>query len=151
MKRILVPVDFSECSKKAVTYAAAFAKQFDAELILLHVVQPYPIVPEMATVDVDMVQEGRKQREVLRLTIGDALPVSTAMRSGPAAAEIVRAARELGSDLIVLSTQGHTGITRVILGSTAEQVVRLAPCPVLVVRQKEHEFVEFGKACACGD
>jgi hypothetical protein len=54
VRKILLPVDFSECSKKAVIYAEAFAKQFDAELMLLHVVQPYPMVPEMAPVDMDL-------------------------------------------------------------------------------------------------
>jgi nucleotide-binding universal stress UspA family protein len=79
------------------------------------------------------------------------VPVNTILRAGPAAAEIVRAARDFGSDLIVLSTNGHTGLARVILGSTAEQVVRLAPCPVLVVREKEKEFVNLQDKCACGE
>src|SRR5712691_7067324 len=56
LKKILVPVDFSDCSNKALQYAIPFARQFDAELILLHVVQPYVPVPEMPTIDIGLLQ-----------------------------------------------------------------------------------------------
>jgi universal stress protein A len=63
------------------------------------------------------------------------------VRSGVAFDEIAKVARELKVDLIILSTHGHTGLKHVFLGSTAENVVRRAPCAVLVVREQEHEFV----------
>jgi nucleotide-binding universal stress UspA family protein len=56
--------------------------------------------------------------------------------------EITRAAEELNTDLIIIATHGHTGLKHVVLGSTAENVVRHAPCPVLTVRVEEHEFVD---------
>ena len=142
-KKILVPVDFSDCSNKALVYATALAKQFGAELTLVHVAQSYPAAPEMISLDsgLDAIHYGLKELEVLRLAAGSAAPCDVLLRTGIPYVEITRAAKELDSDLIVLSTHGHTGVTRIILGSTAERVVRQAPCPVLVVREKEHEFL----------
>jgi len=136
-----VPVDFSDCSKKALQYAIPFATQFDAELTLLHVVQPYPAVPEMAPVDVETIQDGRRELEALRKTIGDAVRSATSLCTGEPHLEIARVASELGIDLIILSTHGHKGLARMFLGSTTEKVVRHAPCPVLIVRESERDFV----------
>jgi len=141
LKKILVPVDFSDCSDKALLYAIPFARQFGAELTLLHVVQHYPSVPEMYPIDVESIEDGKKGLEALRLKVIDPIPCKTVLRSGNPHIEIVNVAKELDIDLLILSTHGHTGLTRAILGSTAEQVVRHAPCPVLVMRMEEHEFV----------
>jgi nucleotide-binding universal stress UspA family protein len=150
LKKILVPVDFSECSTKALQYAIPLAKQFDAELTLLHVVQPYPAVPEMYPVSAESGRDADKELEVLQRTTCDAVASQTCLRVGTPHLEIVRAAKELGADLIVISTHGHTGLAHVFLGSTAERVVRHAGCPVLVVREREHEFVA-GAAPTTGD
>ena len=75
-----------------------------------------------------------------RLVIG--MPFNAVVREGEPHSEIVAAAEELATDLIVLSTHGRTGIAHVFLGSTAEKVVRHAGCPVLIVREREHEFTE---------
>ena len=141
LKRILVPVDFSECSDKALQYAIPFAKQFDAELTLLHVVQPYPVTPEMYTIDMLPGRYGKEDLEALANIVPDSVQCKTVLRSGTPHIEIVGLAKELSIDLLILSTHGRTGLARAILGSTAEQVVRHAPCPVLVVRRKEQEFV----------
>ena len=141
IRKILVPVDFSEGSKKALAYAVCFARQFDAELALLHVVQPYPLMPEMPQVDIETVEDARKELKLLRLTLGDAAKATSLVRTGTPHNEIARVAQELGADLIIIGTHGHTGLTRVLLGSTAERVVRHAACPVLVVREKEREFL----------
>jgi nucleotide-binding universal stress UspA family protein len=77
----------------------------------------------------------------LQVSIGDSVPSATLTRFGEAWAEIVAVAKEQGADLIVISTHGRTGFEHALLGSTTEKVVRHAPCPVLVVRQREHEFV----------
>jgi|ERR1041385_2447813 nucleotide-binding universal stress UspA family protein len=144
LKRILVPVDFSECSKKALVYAAALAKQFGAELTLLHIIPTYPVAPEMVTFEVNSSEYARKELEVLRLTIDNDLDCQTELQTGSPHLEIIRAAKRLGSDLIIISTHGHTGLTHVVLGSTCEKVIRQAPCPVLVVREKEREFLFVG-------
>ncbi len=141
IKKILVPVDFSECSNKALQYAIPFARQFGAELNLLHVIEPYPGVPEMGPADCETIQGGEAELEGVRRTIADAVPASTLLRMGAPHVEIVEAASELGIDLIILSTHGHKGLTRVLLGSTAEKVVRHATCPVLIVRESERDFV----------
>jgi nucleotide-binding universal stress UspA family protein len=95
----------------------------------------------MGPVDVESLRDGRAELETVRQTIGDTIRASAFMRTGAPHVEITEAARELGIDLIILSTHGRTGITRMLLGSTAEKVVRHAPCPVLIVRESEREFV----------
>jgi nucleotide-binding universal stress UspA family protein len=67
--------------------------------------------------------------------------VKVAVRTGTAFLEIAEAAKSLEADLIIIATHGYTGLKHLLLGSTAERVVRSAPCPVLVVREHEHEFV----------
>ncbi len=144
LKKILVPVDFSECSKKALAYAIPLAEEFGAELTLLHVAASLPPIPEWESGDVVAVDEAVKQLKALHESVGATLPpprVHEVVRTGAPGEEIIRAAQEMGIDLIVLSTHGHTGLARVIMGSTAERVVRHAGCPVLVVREHEHEFV----------
>lgn len=149
LRRILVPVDFSSCSRKALQYAVPFARQFEASIVLLYVVQPYMPVPEMSTVDVNLVQAqmregGSKELEALEKTVAAEVPVETALRVGSPHLEIINAVRDLGIDLIVLSTHGRSGLAHVFMGSVTERVVRHAPCPVLVVREGEHEFIETG-------
>ncbi len=141
LKKILVPVDFSECSQKALQYAIPFARQFEAELALLHVLQPFVPMPELPQVDFDSLEDAKKELEALRQTIPSPVDSRMVLRRGDPSYEIVSAAKELDIDLIILSTHGRTGMARVLLGSTAEKVVRHASCPVLVVREREHEFV----------
>jgi nucleotide-binding universal stress UspA family protein len=149
INRILVPVDFSDCSRKAIEYALPFARAFDATIVLLHVVEAFLPTPEMTGVDVGLIQRqlregGERRLAELRKELGG-VPVESVLRIGRTATEILRAARELDSDLILLSTHGRTGLAHVFLGSTAEQVIRHAGCPVLVVREKEHEFIRDSK------
>ena len=141
LKSILVPIDFSECSEKTLQYAVPLAKQFGAELALLHVVQPYPAVPEMAPVDVESIQDAKKKLAEVKQTIDKSISTKALVRLGSPEREIVDGAREYASDLIIIATHGRTGLARVFLGSTTEHVVRQAPCPVLVVREREREFV----------
>jgi nucleotide-binding universal stress UspA family protein len=131
----------------AAAYALPFAKQFDASIVLLHVVQPHVPVPEMSTVDVGLLEvelreSGTKQLMALKQTVGTEVPVETELRIGNPHLEIINAVGRLGIDLIVLSTHGRTGLAHVFMGSVAERVVRHASCPVLVVREEEREFLE---------
>ena len=142
LETILVPVDFSDCSKKALQYAIPFAKQFGAELILMHVVEPYVTVPEMGPIEVATAEQGEASLKELQKTVGDGVHCYTTLRTGMPCLEIVKAAQELRADLIVISTHGRRGLTRVVFGSTTEKVVRHAPCPVLIVRESEREFVQ---------
>ena len=140
LQKILVPVDFSECSNKAIQYALPFAKQFGAEVVLLHLVEPYPAVPEMAPLDVENLQDAKEQMQQWEHA-ASSVPIKTIVRVGDPTSGIIEAAKELEIDLIIVSTHGRTGVARFFLGSTAERVIRQAPCPVLVVREREREFV----------
>ena len=141
LKKVLVPLDFSACSKKALEYAVPFAKQNDAELVLLNVIEPYPPVPQLELVDVETIQDNLRELEIVRESVGDDVLCRSEVRTGVPHVEIVQEARQNDIDLIILSTHGHKGLSHVFLGSTAEKVVRNAPCPVLTVRQSEREFV----------
>ena len=151
LNRVLVPVDFSDCAKKALQYAVPFAKQFGATIVLLYVVQPYVPVPEAAAVDAErlldrMRADGERELKKLRDEVAVKVPAETVLRVGRPEFEIVQAADEIDADVIILSTHGRTGLRRVFLGSVAEHVTRHAHCPVLIVRERQREFVEISSA-----
>ena len=147
IKSILVPIDFSETSKKALVYAVRMAEQFGARVTLLNVVEPiatpdlsyYPLLlePEKAR------KAARERLDAIcrRARLSGRLLDKIVVAHGSPYAEITEAARTMKVDLIILTTHGYTGLKHVFMGSTAERVVRHAPCPVLIVREKEHEFV----------
>src|SRR6478672_1568290 len=99
LKRILVPLDFSDCSKKALQYAIPFAKQFGAELMLLSVVEPYPEVKEMAPTDFETIGDTRRELEKLRETVPNGVRARTLLRTGAPPTEIADAAADTGADL----------------------------------------------------
>lgn len=148
IRRILVPVDFSEPSRKALRYARPFAEQFGARLTLLHVMEPIIYPPELGYVSFAP-QEAEDQRLVdlqaklkqLAGELGATVPVQSVVRVGRAWKEIVDAARAQETDLIIVATHGYTGLQHALMGSVAEKVVRHAPCPALVVRTQERDFV----------
>jgi nucleotide-binding universal stress UspA family protein len=149
LKKILVPTDFSKFSSKALRYATEFATQFGASITLLHVVEPIAYPPESgyAPVEIEAVETTwrkdakRKLEELGRKVVQPPLTARAVVRFGSPYHEITALAKEEGVDLIILATHGYTGLKHVFLGSTAEKVVRHAPCPVLTVREREHEFV----------
>jgi universal stress protein A len=151
LKRILVTTDFSDESRKAFRYAVAFAEQFGASLDVLSIVESVPIMSGMEVVPIAMDSSSWRAsaRKVLRDWIAKevppTVPAKALVREGKAFLEIVAVAQECGSDLIVISTHGYRGLKRVFMGRTVERVVRHAPCPVLVVRQNEHDFLARSK------
>lgn len=144
LKQILVPVDFSECTEKALGYAVPFAKQFGATLTLLHVIEPtfMPATEMGVIVDVDTSDEAKQELEKLHAQIEGQVRCQIMMRNGMAESEILKVARELACDLIILSTHGRTGMERLLLGSTVEKVMRRAGCPIFIVRPHEHDFID---------
>lgn len=141
--KILVPVDFSDCSGKALEYALPFAGKFRAAITLLHVVHVnyYATNSEYTTFDYpelidEMRRSGEKELGQLADSVRKACPVKTMIETGHPGDVIVTAARKLRTGLIIISTHGRTGLKHAFLGSTAEYVVSHAPCPVLVVRGK---------------
>jgi universal stress protein A len=141
-KTVLVAMDFSEDSKRALAYAASMAQGLGAELILLHVVESFPIdrfiSPETLAAEYSARLEGAK-RELQSLSEGfrdkGCIRRPNLARVGKPYQVVVETAQETGADLIVLGSHGYTGLKRVYLGSTAERVVRHAPCAVLVIRE----------------
>jgi nucleotide-binding universal stress UspA family protein len=138
--RILVPIDFSPPSLKAIPYALAISRQFGAEVHLLHVTdvtqQPPPSLLTLPVVpQAEWDQRFLKRLKALVLKYRtDGRVSALEPRTGVAYEEICAAARELNADLVVLATHGYTGYKRMFLGSTAERVVQHSHCPVLVVR-----------------
>lgn len=147
LQRILVPIDFSDCAKKALQYPIPLAKQYEASLTLIYVVPTQYAVGEFggldyASLEIEVRTNGEKELAKLALEeVRDEVPTDTLVRAGPPAFEIIEAARELPADVIIISTHGYTGLKHVMLASVVEHVVRRAPCPVLVVREHEHEFL----------
>jgi nucleotide-binding universal stress UspA family protein len=150
LHRILVPTDFSKYSQTALTYAAAFAEKFEAELYLLHVVQNLALViPDIIPVEPSLLPSLDQMSAAVDVAFDRLIhenrlqdrKVQRALREGTPFYEIICFARETDIDLIVMGTHGHSGLAHVLLGSVTEKVVRKAPCPVLTVRHPEHEFV----------
>jgi nucleotide-binding universal stress UspA family protein len=144
-RKILVPVDFSDCSMKGLEYAKKLAREFRAKLILLHSIalQYYVASDEYARYDLplllDQIDEAAKQqmRDIVQQTNWNGIEVETSIQIGHAGQQICAEANERKADLIAISTHGRTGLEHVLLGSTAEYVVRHASCPVLVVPSRE--------------
>jgi universal stress protein A len=147
LKKILVPIDFSPAAKNALKYAVRFAEELGGELTLLYVLEPDSMTGQMAIpeatdfVEADIVAAGKNLRSLIAsVRTGKIERPHWKVRAGTASHEIVEVAKELDVDLIIIATHGYTGWKHFCIGSTAERVVRAAPCPVLVVREKEHEF-----------
>lgn len=144
LKKIMVPIDFSKASENALPWATFLAAQFDAEIILLHVVQRFlsdyvfgrELMNETFT-PLLKYAEARLKGMAANLSKSSGLRVSAVVRNGRPFKEICNAALRLGTDLVAMTTHGYTGLSRVWLGSTAERVIRHATCPVLVVRSRK--------------
>jgi len=144
-----VPIDFSEHSKNALKYALPFAENFKASIDLLYVVEPtiYPADFSFGQIGFPNVEEelrirGSNELENLIIKeISGKVDARKIVRTGKPFYEINQYALEENISLIIIATHGHTGMEHILFGSTAEKVVRKAPCPVLVVRYGEHEFV----------
>ena len=151
LKKILVATDFSQPSEAALAYGRELARTFGASLTVLHVVDNILTrtygADGMVLADQGLQQEIEKnaQRQVDALLFDEdrqALgAVGLVLTSNSPSAAIVFYARDAAIDLIVIGTHGRGAIAQLLMGSVAERVVRLAPCPVLTVRNPEHEFV----------
>jgi len=147
--RIVVPIDFSEYSKKAFRYAIDFARSFRAEMVLVYVVEPivYPAdfsfgQVALPSMERELLQRGEEQlKNLIDKEVPDGIAARSIVRSGKPFVEIIQVAKEENAELIIIATHGHSGIEHVLFGSTAEKVVRKAPCPVLSIRSPERDFV----------
>ena len=140
IEHVLVPIDFSEYSDHALDYAITFASKLQARLTLLHVIESLPVSGvDAVTLPPDYLLElevgaNRHMRSYLERVTTVGLKGEVAVVYGTPFLVITEVAKERQVDLIIMGTHGRTGLRHLWLGSVAERVVRLAPCPVLVVR-----------------
>lgn len=145
--RILVPIDFSAHSKNALKYAIPMAEQFGATLHLVYVVEPtiYPADLGFGQVVMPGVEDELREKGAVELKsliaeeIGGRVKATSNVRTGKPHQEILHEAAEREIDLIVIATHGHTGVEHILFGSTASRIMRLAKCPVLIVRPEKME------------
>ena len=152
IKRILVPLDFSTSSRRALDYAAGMALPFEASLHLVHVCE----VPTMMTASMDAYAIAysdwsqrlgeEAERELVKIaTTLKGRKVTTEVLFGNPARAIVEAAGTNDADLIVMGTHGHGAVMHMMMGNVAERVVRMAPCPVMTVREPREREVKKGR------
>jgi len=152
IKNILVATDFGEAADSALSYGKELAGRFGATLHVLNVVENFYVttfgaetyaafVPEMQR---ELETAARKRLDEVLIDSDGSGPATKAvvMTSGSAAYAIVDYASEHSIDLIIMGTHGRGGLAKLMMGSVAERVVRISPCPVLTVRHPEHEFVK---------
>lgn len=150
IKKVLFPTDLSEPAAEAQLYACALAEQFQAELHVVSVMQdvalmsPDPNIPWV--IPASSLDEVRENLEAALTKVPDPAwaegkTVHRVIRVGAPYIEIIKYAEEQEIDVIVVGTHGRSGLTHLLLGSTAEKIVRKAPCPVLTVHPKGHQFV----------
>lgn len=148
LKTILYPTDFSDYSRHALPYVTEFARRFDAEIIVQHTIGvpayagAYEIAIDVTTLRESILKDARAKLTAMTAELQkEGLRVTGELAEGAAFVEIVRVARERNASLIIIPTHGWGVLKHVLLGSTAEKVVRKAPCPVLTLRHPEHEFI----------
>jgi universal stress protein A len=144
IKQILVPVDFSEVSMQALDYAVDLSKGFDAAVTALFVVEPlyyaapptaYGAATQVAMLLDDQRKLGREQLAKLAAKMEKkGVSFRTLLQEGTPYERIAATAKRIKADLIVMATHGRTGLSHLLMGSVAEKVVRLAPCPVLTLQ-----------------
>jgi len=148
IKKILVPIDFSDYSKSSLKYAVNYAKHFNASLILVYVVEPVIYPPDFSMGQIAIPTPGlemdkRASEELSKLAekeIPPGVSVKKIIKTGKPFVEIIETAAEEDVDLIIIATHGHSGVEHILFGSTAEKVVRKAPCPVLTLREPAKGF-----------
>ena len=154
-KTILVPIDFSDFSKSALKYAVTFAQHYHSKLILIYVMEPVIYPPDFSmgqitlpTINFEVDKRAKEElNKLAEAEIGSLVQVETVLKTGKPFIEIIETAKEVDADLIIISTHGHSGVEHILFGSTADKVVRKAPCPVLTLREpiKGFDYKDFFK------
>ena len=145
-KHFLIPHDFSPYADQALTYAIDLGKALQAQLTLLHIIQSLPLavgIGDASTTLADsylqeLESEPNQRLEEARQRVHEAgLPCDVIVLHGVPFQTIIEVADDRDIDLIIMGTHGRTGLAHVLMGSVAEKVMRLAPCPVLIVRERQ--------------
>lgn len=142
--KIVVPTDFSDHANQALAYAEALASELGASLHLVHVIDmptlptiwsPEVYVPDLPGIQAAAFTDAQRRMEIHSAALrGHGIAVKTDVILGHVARAVTEYASDVGADLVVMSTHGRTGLAHLAMGSVAEHVVRLAPCPVLTIR-----------------
>jgi len=149
-RNILFPTDFTPHARAALKYAAAFARSGRGRVVLFSV-QSAKVPANLLTLPERIFEEQDKRwlvqvrsevRELLADPLFDGIEVDPVIVEGEPAPEIARAVREYDIDLVTVVTHGRKGLSRALWGSTAEEIIAEAPCPVLTIRPPQHDFVE---------
>lgn len=149
-KNILFPTDFTPHARSALKYAAAFAREGRGRVVMFSV-QDAKVPANLMTLPVRILEEQEKHwllelrrqvKELLTDPLFDGLEVEPVIAEGEAAHEIAKAVRDYDIDLVTVVTHGRRGLGRALFGSTAEEIIAEAPCPVLTIRPPQHDFVE---------
>ena len=158
LKRILVPLDGSECAAHALQYALGLAKAESAEIEICSVVDPFAILGRNLPSPVDERHVAAAKREAdefvgeaLERTASAGVPASACVDFGEPAVEIVARAKHRNADTIVMGTHGRSGFKRLFMGSVAEEVLRASPCPVVVVRERAELHAPWGQSAPIED
>lgn len=159
IKKVLIPIDFSDYSKNSLRYSVNFTRCFNAELILIYVIEPVIYPPDFSmgqiavpAVDIDIDKRASEELQKLAKTeIPSDMKVRTFVKTGKPFVEIIETAAAENIDLIIIASHGHSGVEHILFGSTADKVVRKAPCPVLTLREPIKGFsikdkIDQGKA-----
>jgi len=141
-KRILVPIDFSDHSLKALEYAKEIAEIFDSRLQLLHVIEEtfhpaFSLSGKSSVFDLipDIEEKTRnKMKQIAKEAKGPKVDYNIYINGGRVASNIIRFAENKSSNLIIISTHGLTGIEHLVMGSVTEKVIRFANCPVFTIK-----------------
>ena len=140
-KVILVPIDFSANAEQALDYACALASKLGATVHLVHAMTSAPPALQVALSEdiIENLVKGHREalEQMAAARLGGASFGKATVDVGDPRDLIVATAKEVGADLIVMGTHGRRGLSRMVMGSVAEDVIRNAPCPVLTVRGKQ--------------
>jgi len=149
IENILVPLTVNKDSKNILDHAISIAEKFNAKIVVFHVLREPKMDLSEINYESGFLQKIKKQQEEeVERELRSLIPeeyyekynLSTEMTSGQPFLEIVNKAKSLNADLIVMGTHGRSGLSHVLLGSVAEKVLRLAPCPVMIIRSKDYKF-----------
>jgi nucleotide-binding universal stress UspA family protein len=149
IKKIMLPIDFSEGSKKLLKFATYFAEKFGSTILIVSVVEfqsaysyyDFDPLDKIATLKEDVMDYAQKQMDRFLEVNRDQLtvPFESSLLTGRAAEELISYAEDERVDMIIIGTHGYKGLDRMLFGSVAEKVIKLAPCPTLTVNTYRQE------------
>ncbi|MEI6846816.1 MAG: universal stress protein [Chlorobiaceae bacterium] len=143
---ILCPIDFSNASRKALQYAREFAGSMEASVYLLNVVEPQPMAVDISLnyvpLEADLEKASLEDLEaILQDFVREGFKAECGVEIGNPAEVILDKIDRLNVNLVIMGSHGKKGLSRLIMGSVAETVVRKANCPVLIVKAEEKDFI----------